>query len=151
MQIPSLRSNTRNHTANENIKVLNEKLYNYLHCPAVKENVKLIPLHEIPTTLPEYNFLLYDDVHFRNHCCLSSMLSKLQCFLFYSKALTALLSIHQNTMEMGSIRTKTGNKATFKCVVVLMIRITMDKCRFSSVFVLYYFVLRIRHPELFER
>ena len=41
MQIPQLRSNTRNHNANENIKVFHQKLSKYLNCPAVTKKCKV--------------------------------------------------------------------------------------------------------------
>ena len=44
-------------------------------------------------------------------------------------------------MEVGSIIVKTGNQATIICVVILLVQITMDECRFSGVFVLNYIVL----------
>ena len=49
MQTPPLRSNTRNHTANEKIKVFNQKLSNYLNCPAVKENCPADLLFRVTT------------------------------------------------------------------------------------------------------
>ena len=133
MQIPPLKSNTRNHTANENFKVFNQKVSNYLNCPAFKENVRLMPLHEFMITLPDYNSLLYDDVHFSNHYGLpfrkNSMLSYL---LKTSNSITVNSS---NPMEVESIIIKTGNmEATIICVVKLMVRITMDEYSFSGVF-----------------
>ena len=80
MQVPPIRQSTHHEAINKRIKCFNDKLTSYTN-NSEKSNLDVLPIHNTMINLPNYNSLLYDDIHFSFHYGVPFLKNSLLSFL----------------------------------------------------------------------